>query len=118
MKHIAIVASAAVFLLMVSSEARASSVYPEIRVLSQDDALFVQQQAALGDFRKLSEVRGEPQLPPLDIFGYTKRQVDDLFSLNARIGVRYDTLATLNGATSKDAFNRKKSILIPSQDGL
>lgn len=118
MNRLAIVVPAVFFLLISTSQARAYSPYPEIRVLSQDDALFVQQQAALGDFRELSEVRGGPQLPSLDIFVYKKRQADDLFSLNARIGVRYDTLATLNGATSKDAFNRKQRILIPSQDGL
>lgn len=118
MKHSAIVLPVVLFLLTSTSEARASSPYPEIHVLSQDDALFVQQQAALGDFRKLSEVRGEPQLPSLDIFVYEKRQADDLFSLSARIGARYDTLATLNGAASKDAFNRKQRILIPSQEGV
>jgi murein DD-endopeptidase MepM/ murein hydrolase activator NlpD len=118
MKRIPTLAPIVFLLLMSAGQARASSPYPEIRVLSQDDALFVQQQAALGEFRKLSEVRGQPELPSLDIFSYVKRQADDLFSLNARIGVRYDTLATLNGATSKDAFNAKQRILIPSQDGV
>jgi murein DD-endopeptidase MepM/ murein hydrolase activator NlpD len=117
-KHFATFLPVFVFFLLSTSEACASSPYPEIRVLSQDDALFVQQQASLEDFRKLSEVRGELQLPSLDIFVYAKRQADDLFSLNARIGIRYDTLATLNGAASKDAFNRKSRILIPSQDGV
>lgn len=94
--------------------------YPELRVLSKDDALFVQQQAELDEFRKIADARSvEPGvLPSLDIFAYNKRKTDDLFSLNARLGLRYDTLATLNGTTSKDSFNGKTRILIPSQDGL
>jgi murein DD-endopeptidase MepM/ murein hydrolase activator NlpD len=94
--------------------------YPVVRVLSHDDALFVQQQAELDEFRRLMESRtGEPGvLPNLDIFAYTRKQTEDLFSLNARLGLRYDTLATLNGAASKDAFSDRARVLIPSQDGL
>ncbi len=43
---------------------------------------------------------------------------EDLFSLNARLGIPYDTLATLNGASSKDAFNAHHTVLIASQPGL
>ncbi len=53
---------------------------------------------------------GEPGiLPNLDIFAYAPRQADDLFSLNARLGLRYDTLASLNGAASKDGFNGRRA---------
>jgi murein DD-endopeptidase MepM/ murein hydrolase activator NlpD len=92
--------------------------YPEIRVLTRDDALFVQQQEALEDFRKLGQVRGPVVLPPVDIFAFRKRESDDLFSLNARTGLRYDTIATLNGASSKSSFNGRSRVLIPSQEGL
>ena len=92
--------------------------YPEIRVLTRDDALFVQQQEALEDFRKLGQVKGPVVLPPVDIFAYRKRESDDLFSLNARTGLRYDTIATLNGASSKSSFNGRSRVLIPSQEGL
>jgi murein DD-endopeptidase MepM/ murein hydrolase activator NlpD len=34
------------------------------------------------------------------------------------LGLRYDTLASLNGAATKDDFNMRGPILIPSQDGL
>jgi murein DD-endopeptidase MepM/ murein hydrolase activator NlpD len=94
--------------------------YPLVHVLSHDDALFVQQQTELEEFRRIMESRtGEPGiLPNLDIFAYAPRRADDLFSLNARLGLRYDTLASLNGAVSKDAFTTSGQILIPSQDGL
>jgi murein DD-endopeptidase MepM/ murein hydrolase activator NlpD len=96
----------------------AAATYPEIHVLSQDDALFVQQQSALEEFRVLSQVRGPVVLPPVDLFEYQKRPSDDIFALNARIGLRYDTIATLNAAPSTIAFNQKRRVLIPSQDGL
>jgi murein DD-endopeptidase MepM/ murein hydrolase activator NlpD len=91
-----------------------------VRVLSHDDALFVQMQSELDEFRQVMEARtGEPGvLPQLDIFAYARRQTEDLFSLNARLGLRYDTLASLNGAANKDEFNARSRILIPSQDGL
>ncbi len=98
----------------------AAEAYPLIRVLSHDDALFVQQQSELEYFRQVTEAR-TPQaavLPGLDLFEYAPRPAEDLFSLNARLGLRYDTLATLNGATSKDSFARRSPILIPSQDGV
>jgi murein DD-endopeptidase MepM/ murein hydrolase activator NlpD len=110
----------ALLLVLLCRSAGAAEQYPVVRVLSHDDALFVQQQAALDEFRRVMETRtGEPGvLPSLDVFSYARRQSEDLFSLNARLGLRYDTLATLNGAADKDAFSSRKTILIPSQDGL
>ena len=110
----------ALLLVLLCRSAGAAEQYPVMRVLSHDDALFVQQQAALDEFRQVMETRtGEPGvLPSLDVFSYARRQSEDLFSLNARLGLRYDTLATLNGAADKDAFSSRKTILIPSQDGL
>ncbi len=109
-----------VVLLLPCTHVRALEQYPVVRVLSHDDALFVQQQAELDEFRQVMESRtGEPGiLPNLDIFAYSRRQAEDLFSLNARLGLRYDTLASLNDAANKDDFNARVRILIPSQDGL
>jgi murein DD-endopeptidase MepM/ murein hydrolase activator NlpD len=105
-------------LLLTARAGGAASQYPVIRVLSGDDALFVQQQTALEEFRRVSEIKGAVVLPPVDFFEYTKRDSEDLFSLNARLGLRYDTLATLNGTVGKAAFSAKTRILIPSQEGL
>jgi len=110
----------ALVLVLPCGPAGATEQYPVVRVLSHDDALFIQQQTELDEFRQVMEARtGEPGvLPRLDIFAYTRKQTEDLFSLNARLGLRYDTLATLNGAENKDAFSARAEILIPSQDGL
>jgi murein DD-endopeptidase MepM/ murein hydrolase activator NlpD len=110
--------SALFITLLVAPAGATAPYYPEIRALSRDDALFVQQQSALEEFRRLSQVRGEVVFPPVDLFEYPKRAAEDLFSLNARIGLRYDTLASLNGTAEKAAFSAKSRILIPSQEGL
>jgi hypothetical protein len=104
--------------LLTAHAGAAGKVYPEIRSLSSDDALFVQQQSALEEFRRLSQMKGNVVLPPVDIFEYPKRASDDLFSVNARMGMRYDTLATLNGTAGKAAFGARSRILVPSQEGL
>ena len=103
-----------------SVPAAADARYPVVRVLSQDDALFVQQQAELEEFRQVMESRGREAalFPSLHVFEYARKPAEDLFSLNARLGLRYDTLATLNASASKDAFNSRIRILVPSQDGL
>ena len=101
-----------------SAIAERSPSYPAIRVLSLDDSLFVQQQAELADFRQLSQAHGPITYPDVDLFQYKRRETDDLFGLNARLGIRYDTLATLNGASNPGGFDSLGTVLVPSQDGL
>lgn len=92
--------------------------YPRILVLSSDDALFVQHQAELEDYYRAARAREPGVLPPLSFFEYRLRKDEDLFSLNARLGLPYDTVATLNGATSKEAFDAGRLVLIANQAGL
>lgn len=94
--------------------------YPTMRLLSKDDDLFVQQQSALDDFRRVAESRnrGDTPYPELALFSYRKKKTEDLFSLNARLGLRYETLATLNAAPGRSAFDARSTILVPTQDGL
>jgi murein DD-endopeptidase MepM/ murein hydrolase activator NlpD len=104
-------------LLRTAAQAGASD-YPLIRVLSSDDPLFVQHQAELADYYRAAKAREPGVLPPLSIFEYRLRRDEDLFSLNARLGLPYDTLATLNGATSTEAFNARHTVLVANQPGL
>jgi murein DD-endopeptidase MepM/ murein hydrolase activator NlpD len=94
--------------------------YPRLRVLTRDDTLYLQQQAELDAFRRIAEARdpSPPPFPALSLFEYVRRAGEDLFSLNARLGLRYDTLATLNGATGRSSFDALSVILVPTQDGL
>lgn len=113
--------AAALLLLLVFSPARIfASDYPEIRVLSADDPLFVQHQAALEDFYRITKARDrEPaSYPPLTIFEYKKRPDEDIFSISARLGLPYDTLATLNDCASPAGFNARERILLASQSGI
>jgi murein DD-endopeptidase MepM/ murein hydrolase activator NlpD len=92
--------------------------YPVVRALTLDDPLFVQQQAELADFHQIALAKSNPEFPPVSLFSYQKRPGEDLFSLNARLGLRYETLATLNGASSKEDFDARARILLTGQDGL
>ena len=92
--------------------------YPEIRILTRDDLLFVQQQAEVEQYYRLSKAVGGAQLPPLGIFTYRRQKAEDLFALNARLGLPYDTLVTLNGAADAKGFNALARILVPTQPGL
>jgi murein DD-endopeptidase MepM/ murein hydrolase activator NlpD len=92
--------------------------YPAVRALTLDDPLFVQQQAELADFHQIALAKSNPVFPPVSLFSYQKRPGEDLFSLNARLGLRYETLATLNGASSREDFDARARILLPGQDGL
>jgi murein DD-endopeptidase MepM/ murein hydrolase activator NlpD len=106
-------------LLFLFAAAGASAVdYPRIMVLSSDDPLFVQHQATLEDFYRCTEAREPAVLPPLSLFEYSPRKGEDIFSLNARLGLPYDTLATLNGAGSTHAFDSNRDVLVPNQAGL
>jgi len=105
------------FLFLAAAHAPADN-YPLIHVLSSDDPLFVQHQTELEHFYRTSEAREPGVLPPLSIFEYQTRRGEDLFSLNARLGLPYDTLATLNAASSREAFDSRRRILIANQAGL
>ena len=104
-------------ILLVSVRAGAAD-YPSIRVLSSDDPLFVQHQSELEDYYRIARAREPGVLPPVSIFEYRLRKNEDLFSLNARLGLPYDTLATLNGDTSKQTFDARRLVLIANQAGL
>ncbi len=95
-----------------------ASDYPRIRVLSSDDPLFVQHQSELESFYRAADAREPGSLPPLSLFEYRLRPGEDLFSLNARLGLPYDTLATLNGAASREAFDARRVVLVANQAGL
>ncbi|HEY9595499.1 MAG TPA: M23 family metallopeptidase [Spirochaetia bacterium] len=120
MSHRAVLIAIVLVVSLSAAAAHAAAPYPEVRALTNDDPLYVQLQGEISDFRRATETRvgAAPSLPPVTFFSYTKRATEDLFGLNARIGVRYDTLATLNGAPSTASFNGKSSIVVPSQDGL
>jgi murein DD-endopeptidase MepM/ murein hydrolase activator NlpD len=111
---------AAVLILMLAalSAHAGDAEYPEIRVLSRDDLLYVQLQDELESYYKASRQREPGPLPPVGLFVYRKKQTDDLFLLNARMNLPYDTLATLNRLSEAREIRRLDRILVPTQPGI
>jgi murein DD-endopeptidase MepM/ murein hydrolase activator NlpD len=93
--------------------------YPEMRSLTRDDPLFVQLQSDIELYYRVSRER-EPssELPPLSIFTYKRKSADDLFSLNARLNLPYDAIATLNAMESASSMNSLERVLICSRPGI
>jgi murein DD-endopeptidase MepM/ murein hydrolase activator NlpD len=92
--------------------------YPEIRILSRDDMLFIQLQDDVESYYRLSHERQGAKNPPLGLFIYRRKPSDDLFSLNARLNLPYDSIATLNGIEYPDRATRLDRVLIANQPGI
>ncbi len=92
--------------------------YPEIRVLSRDDMLFIQLQDDVESFYRLSHERQETRTPPVGLFLYRRKPAEDLFFLNARLNLPYDTIATLNGIEYPGHAARLERVLIANQPGI
>jgi murein DD-endopeptidase MepM/ murein hydrolase activator NlpD len=137
----------AALLLSIACASAAAADYPEMKTLTRDDPLYVQLQAELDTWYRLSFDRSSPgagyrtapragnrtapgagdrtgsstERPvssPLALFCYRRRSGEDLFSLNARLNLPYDTLVTLNATGSRAEFDAIKDVLIPTRPGL
>jgi murein DD-endopeptidase MepM/ murein hydrolase activator NlpD len=108
----------ALLLAALACPAARASEYPEIRSLSRDDLLYVQLQDELEGFYQWTRTREPPPLPPPALFSYRRTAADDLFSLNARLGIPYDTLATLNEMGSVGEIGELRTLLVPTQPGI
>ena len=97
--------------------------YPQMKTLTRDDPLYAQLQSELDIWYRLSQDRvtpgaERPVSSPLAFFSYRRRAGEDLFSLNARLNLPYDTLVTLNAAASRTEFDAQARVLVPSRPGL
>lgn len=97
--------------------------YPQMKTLTRDDPLYAQLQGELDTWYRLSQDRltpaaARPVPSPLAIFSYRRRAGEDLFSLNARLNLPYDTLVTLNAAASRAEFDARAQVLVPTRPGL
>ena len=109
-----------------------------MKTLTRDDPLYVQLQAELDAWyrsRSTASPLGRATAPPwagdrtapsaerpipspLALFAYRRRNGEDLFSLNARLNLPYDTLVTLNAAASRAEFDSLTHVLVPTRPGL
>ncbi len=93
----------------------ALSAYPLLK-LDFRDPVFKQYQQELEAYHR-ARARNEP-LPTLLFFQVEVPRDMDLLSLSARLGHRYDTLATLNLLDRSSAPIGGRTLLVPSQPGL
>ena len=92
--------------------------YPEMKSLTRDDPLFIQLQADIELAYRVSREREPSALPPLTIYSYRRKPEEDLFSLNARLNIPYDAIATLNAMESASSINNVGTVLICSRPGI
>lgn len=107
--------------------------YPEIRGLSNNDAVFKQLSEDIESYYRLSASlnagvassgsaiganSGVKKLPEVMFYSYTIVKETDLFSLAARFSLPYETLATLNRLDGLAPVPKGFSLIIPSQPGL
>jgi murein DD-endopeptidase MepM/ murein hydrolase activator NlpD len=129
----------AALLFSIACASSPAAEYPEMKTLTRDDPLYVQLQAELDTWYRLSldpVIPGagyrtapragdrtaasteRPIVSPLALFSYRRRNGEDLFSLNARLNLPYDTLVTLNAAASRAEFDALACVLVPTRPGL
>jgi murein DD-endopeptidase MepM/ murein hydrolase activator NlpD len=105
------------FILLICA-GKALAQYPEMSSLTRDDPLFVQLQDDIALSYRASRERKAPDLPPPAIFTYRRKPSEDLFSLNARLNLPYDAIATLNSMESASSINNLDRVLICSRPGI
>ncbi|MCX7028671.1 MAG: M23 family metallopeptidase [Spirochaetes bacterium] len=113
----------AALLLSIACVSSPADEYPEMKALTRDDPLYMQLQAELDTWYRLSQdqytpASERPAPSPLAIFTYRRRTGEDLFSLNARLNLPYDTLVTLNAAASRAEFDSLARLLVPTRPGI
>jgi murein DD-endopeptidase MepM/ murein hydrolase activator NlpD len=114
---------AAAILLSLACASPLGADYPQLKTLTRDDPLFVQLQAELDAWYRISQARAATAAAhlvdsPLAIFSYRRRTGEDLFSLNARLNLPYDALVTLNAAACRAEFDALPQVLVPTRPGL
>ena len=92
--------------------------YPEIRALSSDDQLFIQLQEDIQDFYKATRARHASPAPAITFFSYRRHPEEDLFILNAKLNLPYESIATLNDMQDPADATRLERILVPSEPGI
>jgi len=91
--------------------AQAQDHYPLMTALDNSDIIFNQLEEGISDYY-VAVQNGKP-IPPLAIYAYNTRKGDDLFGLAARVGMPYDTIATLNRLSKPMTFPPGTHLLLP-----
>lgn len=90
--------------------------YPKINTLNHSDIIFRQLQEDISFYYKAKNSGKE--LPPLLFYSYKSNENLNIFSIASRIGIPYDTIASLNRLDNANESLNGKTLIIPSQAGI
>ena len=92
------------------------SPYPAIKMLSNQDALYVQLSQDIARFH--IAVTRSAELPPLMFLRYRALPGDDLYTIAARTNLGVTALATLNSQIRADAALAGRELVLPNMPGI
>ncbi len=98
--------------------------YPTILRLASGDPSFSQYQADIEEARQqlvaLEQTRIDPRqlAATLTVYAYRLKKTDDFFTLAARCGLPYATVASANRITHPDLMGQTETLLLPSIPGI
>jgi len=90
--------------------------YPEIGNLDPGDILYAQLEAGISSFYQAAAQ--DREMPPLQIFSYTTKTEQSIFSLAAKCNLPYESIATLNRIDNSGNIRQGTRVLVPSIPGL
>lgn len=103
-------------LLCILSVPRLHADYPQIERLSRSDILFLQLEESVSEYYRASA--GNLEIPSLQIYAYTTKEEQSIFSLASRCNLTYETIATLNRLDRSGRIESGTKLLIPNMPGL
>lgn len=92
------------------------SYYPEIKRLHKSDTNYFQLQYEINEYYKRFQA-GRPTIP-LNIYEYTIKKNDTIFSISSILNLTYDSIVTLNGIENPEALEEGDTLLIPNSPGV
>ncbi len=102
-------------LLLLLISFRLFSILPEVKI-DNINITFKQLTSDIDENNR--RVHLKKPLLPIQFYKYTIQENDTIFSVSARLGLNYDTIATINNLQNQLFFIDRKSILIPTCNGL
>lgn len=93
-----------------------SAFYPRIIKLSESDPVFSQLEYEISEYYKRAQA-GKP-LIPLNIYTYTVKQKDSLFSICSLLNLTYDTIVSINDIQNPEECRPGDILLVPNMPGV
>lgn len=104
------------FVLLFFQQAEVSAEYPPIRRLDITDAVYAQLEKNISEYYRAAA--GDKELPALQLYSYTTKEAQSIFSLASKCNLSYETVATVNRLAQSSSISSGTTLLIPSIPGL